>query len=256
MQNLDKNIEEMFEEFKRSLDKYMHLLYGGKIDRQRALTIEKTELMLSELFFREGLCTPDDSLNENLRRLIENDLKISLIKSALDNLRNIDDSIKLDFDFEKALERFLSGELETPEAKVVAIIVQSLARCIAHHRLVRGVEDRLSPYCPVCGAESRTMVVRQDGYHMVCPFCGYEWRISRSMPRCPWCGNDNPISIGVFTNKQRRIGLMVCQECGNTWRAILDRSIKAPNILLPLISLGAERFRTFVRRDMTSRTGD
>ena len=244
-------IEEKLREFETALDKYLHLLHGGRIDQERAVIIERIELKIQNVLAGEGLCDPRASLNDSVKRLLEREQihnKLIKIINELVMDGNVDSLTNIDL--EKATEMFLKGEVESREATIAAIIIQSLARCIAEQKLTEGTEERLTPYCPVCGAESRTMVVRDGGYHMICPFCGYEWRISKDRPRCPWCGNDNPISIGVFTNRQRRIGLMVCQECGSTWRAILDRRIKAPNILLPLISLGAEAFRTFMSNDM------
>ncbi|MCE4600722.1 MAG: formate dehydrogenase accessory protein FdhE [Desulfurococcales archaeon] len=253
MDSGDRAIEEKLREFETALDKYLHLLHGGRVDQERAVAIERIELKLQSALANEGLCDPRAGLNDGVRRLLEKDqIHDKLVEIVNELIRDENIDFPTSIDLEKATKMFLNGEVESGEAMVAAIIIQSLARCIAEQRLAMEIEEKLTPYCPVCGAESHTMVVREKGYHMVCPFCGYEWRISKDRPRCPWCGNDNPISIGVFTNRQRRIGLMVCQECGSTWRAILDRRIRAPNILLPLISLGAEAFRTFMSSDMIS----
>jgi len=135
----------------------------------------------------------------------------------------------------------LAGDIDTPGAKAALITVQAVARAVAR---LRDPVNLLSATCPVCGAESKTMVAR-DALYMVCHFCGYQWIVSRGEVVCPYCGTNDPISIGVFTDKKRRIGLFTCQECGSTWRAIMDRSIRAPATLLPLIAVGAEHYRRF-----------
>lgn len=238
---MDKGVEERIAEFERALDKYLHFLRGGRIDRDLALRIERIQLEIIE-YLSSILPDPPMEAWEALGILRERGLLADVVervsKATGDEPRDIDE----------ALAAFQSGDLDKPGAKTLLIAVQAVARYVADKRLEKeGPLDIQTPHCPVCGAESKTMIVGNDGFYMICPFCAYKWRISRSKVVCPYCGSDNPISIGVFTDRRRRIGLFVCQECGATWRGILDRSIRAPRILLPLISLGAESFRRFAK---------
>jgi formate dehydrogenase maturation protein FdhE len=123
------------------------------------------------------------------------------------------------------------------------LALQAVARAYSSRLLEEGVVEEPSAKCPVCGVRSETMVRRGGDYFMVCHFCSYEWRVSRGRIMCPYCGALNPISIGIYSDKKRRLGLAHCQECGGTWRCILDETIRAPRQLLPLIALGAEVYR-------------
>lgn len=239
-------VEDRLAEFEKALDKYLHLLRGGRVDRDLALRVERVQLEAMEALSQLLPEPPEDAM-EALRLLLENGGLAEVVERVS---RVTGESVG---DLDKALAAFQAGDLEKPGAKTLLLAVQAVARYVAEKRLEkRGPEDALTPYCPVCGAESKTMVVGRDGYYMVCPFCAYTWRISRDRVVCPYCGSDNPVSIGVFTDRRRRIGLFVCQECGSTWRGIIDRSIRAPRILLPLISLGAESFRRFAKESIES----
>ncbi len=240
-------VEERLREFEKALDKYLHLLRGGRIDREKTMLVERIELEiiqeLEEELSPDGTPQPLDRLLDRLEECGWLHAKILEVAERIG-----EDQVNPT----KALESFLVGDVEAPGAKAAFIVVQAVARYLASKTPAR---DMVSSRCPVCGAESKTMTVEGDGYYMVCPFCGYAWRVSKDRVVCPFCGSDNPVSIGVYMDRKRRIGLFVCQECGSTWRGILDRSIRAPRILLPLISLGAEAFRAFLREDMVNRGG-
>lgn len=244
---MESQVEERLKEFQQGIEKYMHLLKGGMVDRDKSLNVERIELELVQELRQSNKCMGD--LQKTLDELQSSNW---IVEAFIKASSSMGVEASMDIDVEKALRDFFTGNIDSEESMVMAIIVQSIARCIAEESLeMNGIIDATTPYCPICGAESRTMVVRDDGYDMICPFCSYEWRVSRENPVCPYCGNSNPVSIGIFTDKARRIGLLVCQECGETWRAILDRGIKAPRILLPVISMGAEAFRKFIRDDMS-----
>ncbi len=241
-------VNERLEEFKTALDKYLHLLKGGSIDREKSINVERVELKIMDELRANNACRGE------LQSVIDGLLSGGWLGEAFHRVAEmVGLSLTRDVDVRIVLREFLAGNMEREETTIMAILVQAIARCVAEERLNEGVEDRTGPICPVCGAESKTMVVRDYGYHMVCPFCSYEWRISKDRVICPYCGNSDPVSIGVFTDKKRRIGLLVCQECGETWRAILDRGIRAPRILLPVLSMGAEAFRKFLHEDMARR---
>jgi len=243
------NIDERLEEFQKALEKYMHLLKGGKVDVGKAIMVERVELEIMKMLENVDV-DANSSLETVLRKLSDNGVLEEVLDYAGEKLG---DPVE---DPNAALESFLKGDIEQPGAKAALVAVQAIARWLADKRLESGVEERISPYCPVCGAESRTMVVEKDGYYMVCTFCSYKWRISRTGTMiCPYCGSSDPIAIGVFTDRRRRLGLFVCQNCGSTWRAILDRNIRAPRILLPVIALGAEAFRGYLERSISLEGG-
>jgi len=246
-------IGERMREFKDALRKYMHLLKGGKIDLEKTIKIEELELkLMNDLVSKQSeLC----ERKKNLQGLIEALLDTGWMEEALKETSH-KLNVEINSDPREALEAFLTGNVERPEGKVALLVVQAIARCLAESKLENDeIVEKVTPICPVCGAESKTMVLERDGYYMVCPFCSYKWLVSRETIRCPYCGNDNPISLGVFSDRARRLGLAVCQECGATWRLVIDKSIKAPRILLPVISLGAEAYRKFVHDDMVRKPG-
>ena len=229
------DVESKLQEFRTALDKYMHLLRGGRVDKEKAVLVEKIQLELMREASEELGDAGDIDVNQALIVLSR---KGWLGKAIQKVSREIGETVE---DVERAVEAFLRGDIEYPGAMSALIVVQAVARLIASRKpVVRLVSAR----CPVCGAESKTMIVK-DGIYMVCHFCGYQWLVSTQGMVCPYCGTTDPISIGVFTDKKRRIGLFTCQECGSTWRAILDRNITAPSILYPLIAMGAEAFRRY-----------
>jgi len=229
------DVEDRLQDFRIALDKYLHLLRGGTVDKEKALLVERIQLELmaeAESLLEGEIPGEAQAALDKLERMGWLDQAIRRVGSRINDEPG---------DPKKALEAFLRGDLDEPGARAALIVVQAVARLVAEHR---EPVNLLSAMCPVCGAESRTMVSR-DALYMVCHFCGYQWIVSRGEVVCPYCGSNDPISIGVFTDKRRRIGLFTCQECGSTWRGILDRSIRAPPILLPLIAYGAEIFRRF-----------
>lgn len=147
--------------------------------------------------------------------------------------------------------RVLSGDIDFPGGRAILLALQAVARSYAEEKIKGGVEGRLTNLCPLCGAASETMYRRKGGYYMVCHFCSYTWRVSEAIPRCPRCGGEPPIDVGIVSDKQRRLGLAKCTRCGYTWRIILDEHVKAPLIALPLIALGAERLRETLKNKKT-----
>ncbi len=246
-------VRERMEEFKDALRKYTHLLKGGKIDLEKTIKIEELELKLIDdlISNKSVICESKRDLQSLIEALLDSGWIEEAMRRASHEL-----NVEIDSSPREALEAFLTGNVEKPAGKVALLVVQSIARCLAESKLESGeIVEEVTPLCPVCGAESRTMVLEREGYYMVCPFCSYKWLVSRDKIRCPYCGNDNPISLGVFSDRARRLGLVVCQECGATWRLVIDKSIKAPRILLPVISLGAEAYRKFIHNDMVRKPG-
>ena len=146
---------------------------------------------------------------------------------------------------DRLLAEALSGNIDTSEHRAVLLAAQAAARAYATaFEESRGMIYEPSAYCPLCGAQSRTMVKDGEDHYMICHFCYYAWRVP-SQPYCPYCGTSHPLSVGLYTGRLRRLALAECQDCGSTWRLILDKSIveRAPRQLLPLIALSAERLR-------------
>jgi len=229
------DVEKELQEFRTALDRYLHLLKGGTVDKKKAILVERIELEL----IGEVLPILEERKPRDAQEALDILSREGWLAEAIQRVGSrVEDPVE---DPEEALRAFLMGDVDRPGAKAALITVQAVARAVAR---LREPVSLLSARCPVCGAESKTMVVR-DALYMVCHFCGYQWIVSRGEVVCPYCGSNDPISIGVFTDKKRRIGLFTCQECGSTWRAVMDRSIKAPATLLPLIAMGAELFRRF-----------
>ncbi|ESQ26142.1 MAG: Protein involved in formate dehydrogenase formation [uncultured Acidilobus sp. OSP8] len=146
---------------------------------------------------------------------------------------------------EESLTKALEGDVSSRGSRSALLVFQAVARAYAsHYERKNGTVEEVTAYCPLCGSESRTMVRVGEEYLLVCHLCGYAWRVSRKTLACPFCGNSNPFSIGIFMDKDGRLGLAYCQECGSSWRVVLDERVaSAPRILLPLLALAAERLR-------------
>ncbi len=153
---------------------------------------------------------------------------------------------------DEALNNLLSGRVDTNGSKIMILLIQGLARAYAKaYEDIKGVVKRIDFRCPICGNESDVIVKWTDGsYRMICPFCGYTWIISTGELVCPKCGNKDPFSLGIFADRDRRIGLFICQECKFTAKIILDPRLisRYPRILLPLIALNGEKYRSFLSK--------
>ncbi len=231
------------EKLKSAIYRYKHLLKGGTIDLEKTLLLEEIEQELMKML-RDKLASEkvlDKDLISIIDTMFRDSLLTELVSTASQKLDTPVDNI------EQAYKDFLTGNIENNEAKVVFVVIQAIARLKAEHEETRhGIVDMITATCPVCGAITRTMTQESTGYYMVCPFCGYKWRVSKSVLTCPFCGNKDPLSLGVFTGKKdRRLGLAWCQSCDNTWRIILDERIvkTVPRLFLPVISFGAEIYR-------------
>ncbi|MEB3859658.1 MAG: formate dehydrogenase accessory protein FdhE [Desulfurococcales archaeon] len=231
---------EELEEFRRALDKYGHLVRIREFDPETALVIEEAQLRIIEDIGRGLEDKGTGSLEELLDSLVESGTLYRYVDMIADAIgEKVEDP-------EGALRAVIRGEEGVPGFRSVFLALQAVARAYALLLLKEGPVEEPSSKCPACGIRSETMVKRGDDYHMVCHFCSYEWVASRGRMMCPYCGTTDPIAIGLYSDKKRRLGLAHCQECGSTWRCVLDETIKAPRQLLPLIALGAEVYRRFL----------
>ena len=222
-----------------SYERYKHLLHGGSIDVDLAEKIEDIEKNIINNI--KNIIDLDKDLEEIIRELTENGVLDELIRDVGRELKvNVKDA-------RKAVNTFLDGNLQDEQARIAFIVIQAVARLKAMHSEQKGLSEkaRITPYCPVCGAESGTMVRYKGAFYMVCPFCGFMWRVSDTFI-CPYCGNTDKLRLGVMTGKRsKRLGIAWCQECGRTWRVILDERVvlSVPRLLLPVIAYGAEIYR-------------
>ncbi len=226
-------------EFEKAFNKYSHFFKHARVDKKLAFSIEGIQ---QEAMRRaSSLLDLDSSLEDNVRRL-----KDSLIlDTARELAKLLGDEVA---DADEAYRAALEGRLEEQGARAMLLAIQAIARAYAEAKLERdGQVYEPGSYCPVCGLQSRTMVRRRGRYYMVCHFCAYEWLLSSDL-KCPYCGESNPVAVGVFGDKGRRVMLAKCHTCGSTWRVIMDETIRAPRILLPLIALKAEAFRSASER--------
>lgn len=242
MSDMSNSIDERLRSFERSLRRFSGSL-GLRINIELSKKIEEVQLKIiddvSKLIdeaWSQGL-----TLQDLLAKLSDNGTLRREVLLASSTLGERIGSDSVDELFADAL----SGDTSRSGARSALVAFQAIARAYAEkYYKENGSITHVSPYCPVCGAESSTMVKRGNRYVMICPVCGYEWIVSEGSPRCPFCGNDNRFKLGTFMDKEWKYGLMYCQECGSSWRVIWDEDMaSAPNILLPLIAMAADRFR-------------
>lgn len=226
------------EELISSLSRYAHLL-GFPVDLEWVRFIEEIQEKIMEEVRGEVLSY--GSLRDLVLAL---DARGYLRRASLEVAGLIGEEIE---DYDKAFKAALTGDLSVRGSRAVLITLQAIARAYAEELLKKGVTVEVSAYCPVCGALSETMFKEGGSYYMVCHFCSYKWLVSEAKPVCPYCGNSDELSIGLMSDKQMRVALIKCWECGSSWRAILDETIKVPLILKPLIAMAAERFRQALR---------
>ncbi|MGC9209710.1 MAG: formate dehydrogenase accessory protein FdhE [Acidilobus sp.] len=228
--------------FERALRRYSRLL-GLKIDLDLARKVEAIQERIKRdvAKFMEAKGGLLSSLSDLLARLSDAGLLSAYIVEVGSE---IGDEVNPS-SAEESLAKAFEGDVDAKGARSALLAFQAIARAYAEaYERANGIIESTTPYCPLCGSESRTMVRVGQDMLMVCHVCGYAWRISKGVLTCPFCGNSNPFTVGVFTDKDRRLGLAYCQQCGSTWRVIFDDDMaSAPRILLPLLALAAERLR-------------
>jgi len=213
-----------------------------------AITIEKNQLTIikSLLPMARDFVKRGSKLEDLISQTSEKIIKEYYYEFARDlEIRNNVEEPK------EALNNLIAGRTDTNGTKVVVLITQAIARSYAMaYEEIYGIKEVRDYRCPLCGSKSDIIAKWPDGsYRMVCPFCGYTWIISKNKLICPKCGSKNPISLGVFTDKEMRVGFFVCQDCGFKAKIILDSNLasRIPRILLPLLASAGERFRDLVR---------
>lgn len=227
---------ELMEDVAAALMRYAHLI-GSSFNVEWVRRVENAQRKIMEAV-AEDVKNHDD-LEELLAHLLQSgrlyDLASMLARELGEEIASGKDSI----------EAALSGNSEAPGFRAGFLTIQAVARAFAEE--AESVESS-DASCPICGSRSETMWKREGDYYMVCHFCGYTWLQSRKRPSCPYCGNKVEISLFIVTDKQRRVALLKCEECKSTWRAVIDETIRAPPILVPLIAMAAEKFRPVVKQ--------
>ncbi len=89
--------------------------------------------------------------------------------------------------------------------------------------LARGVPwDR--GYCPVCGARAVLAELQgnEQSRHLRCGRCGADWGARRL--GCPFCGNENPSSLGFLHSGERIPGarIEVCDGCRGYLKVVVS----------------------------------
>ncbi len=226
------------DEFTRAYRKYSHFFSHLKADAGLIRRVEEAQQAVMERV--RSLLDTSLSLEENLDKP---EVKRELEQAVEEIARALGDEPP---NPEEALEAVSSGRVDGP-GRIGLLALQAVARAYADKLLEeQGPGYEPSQYCPVCGTPSQTMVKEERSFYMVCHFCTYKWLVSQRGLLCPYCGNTNPVSIGLFSDRKRRVALALCQECGTLWNIIVDESIKAPRVLLPLIALNAQAYRVFI----------
>ena len=236
-------MEERLSAFERYLRRYSARL-GLKVDVELAKKVERVQLKIM------------DDVRAAVERALSRNVKLVDILTALYNSGKLKEYVleasqalgeeTLGADVSEALTAAVSGNLEVRGSKGALMAIQAVARALAEsYEEVYGNVKDLTPYCPLCDSESDLMVKRGAEYRMVCPLCGYEWVVSEGHMACPYCGNSNPFKLGVLSDRERLVGLAVCQECGSIWKIVIDDELaSAPRVLLPLFVTASERLRS------------
>ena len=236
-------MEERLLAFERYLRRYSARL-GLKVDVELAKKVERVQLKIM------------DDVRAALDRALSKDVKLVNVLAALYDSGKLKEYVlevsrelggeAPDINVGEALAAAVSGNLEVRGSKEALMAVQAVARALAEsYEEAYGNVEEPSPYCPLCDSESDLMIKQGVEYRMVCPLCGYEWVVSRGYMKCPYCGNSNPFKLGVLSDRERLVGLAVCQECGSTWKIVVDEEIAtAPRTLLPLFAMASERLRS------------
>jgi len=231
-------------------------LHGLHVDLRIARSVEELQARIIVRLKSEEVLHGSSTAREALSRLLDErrDLILEFYREAADLTGDPPDP----GDLESILASALRGDVERPGSKSMLLVLQAIARAVAEIREESGGSGaELSIYCPVCGAASETMARRRGWYYMICHFCGYTWRVSGELLTCPNCGATAPIDVGVVTDKHKRLGLAGCQRCGYTWRVLMDEHVRAPNIVIPLIAMGAERYRSALTKALElAKSGD
>jgi len=241
------NVEDLVNEFRHALER-AERTFKLEVPLDVATKIEELQLEVIDELKEKAHAAVEE--NKSLDQCVAEVLPSLLNKYYLTFIEELDLRNNVE-DLGEAILNLEAGRIDTNGSRVVFLIVQAVARAYAEaFERVKGVIERRSTRCPLCNVESDIIVRWPDGtYRMLCPFCGYTWIVSRGSLVCPRCGSKNPVALGVFSDRERRVGLFVCQDCGYKAKIILDVNIvkRFPRSVLPLIALNGERYRPFLR---------
>ena len=88
--------------------------------------------------------------------------------------------------------------------------------------------------CPVCAAEPEFSLITSSGdRQLVCGRCHVRWGFSAIA--CPYCGNDDRLTIKSMATPDGLYRVMLCSPCGRYIKALDGR--KATRPLLPYVDL-------------------
>lgn len=237
---LEERVKRRLRELRVSLSKYEHLA-GLKLQRTAILKTEEAQLRAMEKLrpAARSAVASAKSLDELASELAASGVLEEVVSEIAEAL-----GVEGYKGVYEALDSIASGEAGDEE-RPAFLALQALARVYAEeYEAARGVVESRGAACPVCGSTSDVAIYDGEAYYMLCPLCFYKWRVGGGI-ECPYCGSRDPVAIGLFMDRQRRVALAHCQSCGSSWKLILDPSLarRAPRLVIPLIALAAEKYR-------------
>ncbi len=237
------SVRRRLREFRLALSRYEHLS-GVRVDKGLSLKVEEAELVVEEALLPAAREAVSQGLD--FKGYVERIEAAGSLERLASEAASILGYRGETLDYRTALARLAEGAEVGEEERLAFILIQGAARAYARaYEEAYGRAEALTAECPLCGGSSDVMVKREDGYYMVCPFCFYEWRTGAEVA-CPYCGSTDRLAIGMFMDRARRVALAHCQDCGSSWKVVLDPSIRAPRVLLPLIALAAEKYKALI----------
>jgi FdhE protein len=114
---------------------------------------------------------------------------------------------------------------EDPAGAFLAhVLLQPYGEDLAGRMVIKGGDDVLS--CPVCNKPPLLSVLRElnNGAKrsLLCSLCSTEWEFRRGV--CPYCGEQHPDKLPVFTNEKfSYVRIEACETC-KTYTKCIDLS--------------------------------
>jgi len=228
-------------EFRKALERYLHMI-KLELDIEKSVEIEGLQLRIIEELRDKADKAIDEG--EDLERFTNNLLESGEIESVYKRIMDVI-APGSGATLVEAAEKLNSGEYEDESAASLMMVLQAIARAYAEaYEQKRGGARVKGSKCPICGTTADILYRGEEGeYYVLCPFCYYSWRLSEDSPVCPHCGSTDKLGLGIYSDRAMRVGLLHCQGCGGTARVVLDRSIRVPRPVIPLIAIGADKFR-------------
>ncbi len=237
---VEERVRRRLRELRTSLARYEHLA-GLRLQRAQILKAEEAQLRVMERFraAARNAVAAGATLDQLASELAASGALEDAVREVAETL-----GVARYKPLYEALDSIASSSAGDEE-RPAFLALQALARVYAEeYEAVRGPGSSDNASCPLCGSISDVAAHDGRSYYMVCTLCFYKWSLGREVS-CPYCRSRDPLAIGLFMDQQRRVALAHCQECGSSWKIILDPGLarRAPRLVLPLIALAAEKYR-------------